>query len=162
MGLLAFPVLLAGIIFLGSPQPYQYWADIAKVPTAPVEEVLILKECPDFPKRSCVYYDSPYTIWLLPKAGRGELYHEMGHVYDFTVLTDKQRHKFGELLGDFRSWRDSPNALNEEFAEAYRLCALGPGQFTFNGHMLGGYGYNPTALIHRRICNLIREGIYKG
>jgi hypothetical protein len=88
----------------------------------------------------CFSNADPAEIWLSPRdGGRYGLFHEMGHMFDYEVLTDVERTEFmriwrvpaetGVALDD-QWWQGEQQAdpmshgpLGEWFAEGYRLCA---------------------------------------
>ena len=138
------------------PQPYQRWADNAKIPTVNETVTLSLTDCPGIEESACAM---PGRIWLVPglKIGAGwrleraSLWHELGHQFDYRVMHDAQRDVFRALVGDPRPWVTSPNSPHEKFAEAYRWCALK----TRPRRVPGDYEYRPTVRRHQRICTLI-------
>jgi hypothetical protein len=102
------------------------------------------------------------AIYLDPREGgvRATFFHELGHRFDYTQLSDRNRVRFRELAGirPTRPWRGVPNAPAERFAEAYGLCSLGVEPrlpltpTTLSNEINGAYGYSPTVRQHRRIC----------
>ena len=126
------------------------------MPTVPQAVTLSLDGCPFEQTRSCTQEGVP-AIWLAPsRTTRHDLYHEMGHLYDYFVLTEATRQRFLSLRQDRRPWRSAPNSPHEQFAEAYAFCATGRAPL-FAGRVLGGYGYTPSLRAHKRICALIRS-----
>jgi hypothetical protein len=107
------------------------------------------------------------SIYLDPRYGsvRATFFHELGHRFDYTRLTDANRARFRELahIRPKRPWRGVPNAPAERFAEAYGLCSLGreprlPLTPTrVSNRINGAYGYSPTVRQHRRICHWLRR-----
>jgi hypothetical protein len=96
---------------------------------------------------------------------RATFFHELGHRFDYTRLTDTRRLRFRSLAGirATRPWRGVANAPAEQFAEAYGMCGLDreprspltPTQLS--NWINGAYGYSPTVRQHRRICRWLRN-----
>ena len=107
------------------------------------------------------------AIYLDTRDGdvRATFFHEFGHRFDYTRLTDGNRVRFRELAGirPTRPWRGVANAPAERFAEAYGMCALGAEPrfpltpTTLSNQINGAYGYSPTVRQHRRICRWLRS-----
>lgn len=160
------------------PQPWQSWVDASQVPTPPVRVQLVLESCPySSPPGSpaCAMPGDGYycreaaCIWLNPVevapggAIRPALLHELGHVFDYTVMSDAHRAGFLKIMRDRRPWRSDSKSPHEQFAVAYDLCARGGNRtwrrwrsMTANGAQFG-YGYRATPPQHRRVCALIRR-----
>lgn len=96
-------------------------------------------------------------IWLMPDASRFDLRHELGHVFDFRVLTDPDRAYFTHLLGlDGDSWRATVAAVwtlprapvDEIFADAYAACSqrLMPPRWLHRWHRVMGSNHGYTLL----------------
>lgn len=153
---MTFAVAACAVVLCAPPQPYQRWADEARVPSVQRAVTLRLAGCPDDPGRSCTQEGLP-EIWLArtPRA-RHDLYHEMGHLFDYFGMTGAARAQFRSLRHDTRPWRSPPNSPNEQFAEAYAFCASGQ-EPLFAGRVMGGYDYTPSLRVHERICALIRS-----
>jgi hypothetical protein len=133
----------------------QGWIDASYVPVAPVLVIVHLGACYDG-GRTCTYPGSPW-IWLNepPNEMRVAFAHELGHVFDYFVLTDANRLTFRRLVGDTRPWRSTGgNSPHEKFAEAYGLCFR---HLTIGARHYEDYDYNPTPDLHRRVCSLIRR-----
>lgn len=133
----------------GDGQPvgghWQKWIDNSRAPTPPGQVTIWFRACPveGWIAGACVI--APRTIYLPPEvfAGRTRpiLFHELGHVFDFTVLTDHDRNVFRGLFGIRRQW-STPATLaggrvagdltaRERFAEAYYACATGDRDLAF-------------------------------
>src|SRR5689334_5665446 len=113
----------------GKPLPgsWQQWARGALVPTVTGRVVVRIARCPARPAAAgCVYSRRPRTIWLEPGTNdpRGVLLHELGHVFDLTVMNNRDRGHFRRIMrrGRARWWRGRL-PLAEQFAEAYSWCA---------------------------------------
>jgi hypothetical protein len=146
----------------GQPaQPFQRWADRAKVPTAPAAAVIRVGLCPGLESvGGCYRYDAEGdSVYLrdptVPLAGRFEFFHELGHMYDDRVLTDQDRATFLRTMGYGSQWWTKTDPPAERFADAYALCAMWRRPTSF---IIGGdYGYRPTPRQYRRVCALIRS-----
>jgi hypothetical protein len=128
--------------------------------TTHVPVTLHQASCPGVEDALGCYFEDPVGTYNVYWADGDvlTLYHELGHVYDATSLTDRYRLEFmdimhvGHSLSDWRTWliNDSGATPNEWFAEAYGRCAI---------HMGTGlptaYWYDPTRAQHRAICALI-------
>lgn len=146
------------------PQPWQTWADRARVPTPPLRVLLRFDPCPAAGV-SCAYQDPP-TIHLSAHGRRARrvLLHELGHVFDYTRLTDSDRGTFLAIMRDERPWRAPPNSPHEQFAVAYSACAMWPWferrkwrrRWYLVRYRIEGYAYEPTFFQHRKVCALIR------
>jgi hypothetical protein len=141
-----------------APQPYQSWIDGALVPTPPGEITLSLDGCPgDPPMPSC----SPVNqgaIQLSPEwANRQVFLHEVGHVFD-DLMPDWARGRFRAIVSARRGlvWASTRSRTppNEQFAEAYSLCAR---RLSIRRRAFMGYGYDPTPAEHRRACAVINS-----
>jgi hypothetical protein len=114
--------------------------------------------CPDY-DGSCAWPETG-EIWLPPGAGRFARWHELGHIFDYQVLTDADRAWFTPQLGfpSNRPWEaanyddESPGFTEpaERFADAYAHCALR----TVPSSIVS-YGYLPGPRTHRRVCTAI-------
>lgn len=147
--------------------PFQEWIDGALVPTPP-NPVSVLEE-PCDPEPACTSLGGPIRFgtsvifstaehpWAL---ARGMFLHEVGHHFDYQVMTDGDRDYFRGLIGDSRPWRaDGGNSPHEVFAEAWRACA----QYrTRPPAQIGGwgYGFNPPPERFRTICRFIRNAYW--
>jgi hypothetical protein len=90
-------------------------------------------------------------------------WHELGHAFDHQILDDRDRVRLSRLLGTGRvPWLTGPNEL---FADAYATCAIRGDDIRIkrakNGRVVGtvesgSYGFQPTPIQHRRICQAIR------
>jgi hypothetical protein len=147
-------------------QPYQAWANRAKVPTVSGAIQFYLRSDPSCPGRfdSCTGV-SPLHIFL-GDHDRWTLYHELGHVFDQVVMgadgdpsaITGWRQRFLAIRGDSRPWREGVNPPHEQFAQAYMFCAMCRYKLP-RGPRTGyvwQYGYaKTTKRQHRRSCRLI-------
>lgn len=125
----------------------------ARIAAPPMVPAIFRDGCPPpTPAVACTWPHGP--IYVTPGSGRRVLLHELGHQFDFQVLTDYQRDKFRWLVGSDNAWAEDPDSPAEQFAEAYSICAM-----PFRGSLLwsSSYGYDPKPRRHQRICLLIRR-----
>ena len=139
---------------------WQAWANAALVPTVRGRVTLRLTGCPSLPRAAgCVYASAPRVIHLRRDARdpHAVLLHELGHVYDLTVLSDRDRDAVRSILGlpAGRRWWAGATAPAEWFAEGYSWCARLARISSIGKSAL--YGYDPTPAQHRRLCALIRR-----
>jgi hypothetical protein len=140
----------------GTSYPYQRWVDEASVPTADVTVRVVDRGCPWSASSSCTYSDEDGSVIYLPPDGirhRQTLYHELGHLFDYSAMTDTAHAQFLAIRHDPREWRSPPNSPHEQFAEEYSFCA-----FQARPHRPEAYGYDFWRGIgkHRAACSLIR------
>jgi hypothetical protein len=141
------------------PGNWQTWADSALVPTVKGRVTIRRAGCPGLPRvAGCVYTKRPRVIDL--KRGlrhpRGVLLHELGHVYDLTVLSNKDRSRFRKLMRQPKAqWWKGKRPLAEWFAEGYSWCARYARIVSIRKYAL--YRYRPTAKQHRQVCALIKR-----
>lgn len=134
-------------------QPYQAWADAAKVPM-PDRVVNVepsLSRC-GVGHRACTWADQLRIACVSGRDCRFVLLHEIGHQYDFAMPVWK-RQVFARIVGHWDA---------ERFAVGYSLCALGVREYRSrqaDGSVRTdyGYGYHPTRSQQRRVCRLIRQ-----
>jgi hypothetical protein len=154
---LVLPASAAAQTTVSTPGPWQEWVATARVPTPPVTlEVVVGENC--LGGLGCTEGD---LIELSPLAAdnRGVFLHELGHVFDLTVLTPGERERFAAILGPQRRsmpwWSGEDGwSMGEWFAEAYRQCARLP---KVDPHW--GYTVDSGLLVGwrlRRECGLIR------
>lgn len=107
-------------------RPYARWVERSKVPTPDVELTVLREDCPGIPNKACAGWDYIYLA-AAPGFTKQHFFHEMGHEFDYHLLTDDGR---ATVLGLMRSegpWRTADGSFSphELFAEAYSQCALG-------------------------------------
>ena len=139
--------------------PWQRYADRALVPTVHGRVRVRVQRCPARPASAgCVYTKRPRTIFVRPglRDPRGVLLHELGHVYDLTVMNNRDRGAFRRIMRRSKAkwWRGS-EPLAEQFAEAYSWCARYARIVSIARY--SSYDYRPTARQHKRICKLVRS-----
>ena len=138
---------------------WQAWANASLVPTVAGQVTIKLTGCPGLPKAAgCVYTAQPRVIYI--KRGlshpRGVMLHELGHVYDLTVLSDRDRGEFRSIMRKPHSqWWKGKVPLAEWFAEAYAWCARYSKIESVASYAI--YDYDPTPTQHRSTCSLIKR-----
>lgn len=143
-------------------QPFQSWAERVErkgLPTASVMSVDV-NGCTWAPKaRGCAVLDTT-RIYLCPwscetgSLKRQTFWHEMGHVF-VRIASRNVAGAFSKIMKDRREWFAEPNALSEQFAEAYMLCATNPNRLP--EYVSYGYGYNPSEKTHRKVCRMLQR-----
>jgi hypothetical protein len=138
---------------------WQAWANASLVPTARGRVTLRLSGCPGWPRAAgCVYTRQPRVVYLREglRNPRGVMLHELGHVFDLTVLSNRDRGQFRRIMGRPASrWWIGEHRLSEWFAEAYSWCARYTRIVSLERYAL--YRYRPSAFQHRRVCALIKR-----
>jgi hypothetical protein len=139
---------------------WQAWANASLVPTVRGRVTLRLSGCPSRPKAfGCVYASRPLAIYMRRDAPdpHAVLLHELGHVYDLTVLSDPDRAAVREIFGmpAGRKWWSGSTPPAEWFAEGYSWCARRSRITSLSSAAL--YRYDPAPDQHRRLCALIRR-----
>jgi hypothetical protein len=143
---------------------WQSWADSALVPTVVGRVTLRRNGCPGMPRAAgCVYTQRPRVIYL--KRGlthpRSVLLHELGHVYDLTVLSNSDRGRFRKIMRQPRAkWWKGKRPLAEWFAEGYSWCARYQRIASISKYAI--YRYRPSAAQHRSVCALIKRAARDG
>ena len=142
----------------GSPAPAQYraWLASAQVPTPRGTVTLSLAPCPGGPEWAGGCADmATRTIYVGPSARtKARFFHELGHVFDATAMTDPLRARFEALVARPGVWAGaaSSDPAMEKFAEAYSMCAR---HRVAHAMQFGMYGWSPSARMHRRACSII-------
>src|SRR3954469_15533821 len=141
------------------PQPYQSWVDHAQVPTPPGTITLHLAPCPGRGDWAAGCADGAGRAIYLDAGGRERrtFLHELGHIFDATVMTDPARQLFQSIMRRPGPWVADPTLLpaNEWFAEGYSLCAR---HLTIQRrYFAGNYDYTPTVAQHAAVCEDIRR-----
>lgn len=161
-------------------QPYQRWADEAKVPTLAITVRVVTGSEAD---RVCTGGDPTNTStlgcggllgWTLlrtklswsdrkPWTLRDVFLHELGHQFYMSKVSKPNAQRFIEAAGYRRFVRehltDKPEVLehytSEWFAEGYRVCAKYGERIPKRGVPYTAYGYSVTKTEHVRVCRLI-------
>lgn len=140
----------------GQPAPaLQAWLTASYAPADAGRVTVHRAPCFDGQDRACTTTPGD-DVWLAttaPQVLRMTLFHELGHRFDYRVMTDAARDAFRRLVHDPRPWHTAPNSPHEVFAAAYSACAR---HRTLHGELLNReYDYNPSPRTHRRVCRLI-------
>jgi hypothetical protein len=140
--------------------PYGSWVRAAHVPLPPGRVRVSLGGCP---RRAdlvgCVVTRRPRTIHLRRDARRPRwvFLHELGHVFDLTVMDRADRRAFKRVHARRGSgWWRGESPPGEWFAEAYSLCARF-GSKAAAARASTTYEYRPSARRHRASCRVIRR-----
>ena len=151
---------LTAVSVSGQPMggSYQRWIDQSRAPTVRGKVRLVLTGCPARPRFvGCVYSRRLHTIYLTrgaPKL-RLVLYHELGHLFDFRLMSGRERQAYKRLIGQSgRAWFGGLNPPAEQFAEAYALCAR---KRRITRAMPGHYGFRTSPRRHASACALRRR-----
>lgn len=139
-------------------EPFQTWADSAKVPTTN-ETVVVHRNadgCPK-PKQLCTTSAAPEIWFAQPKgfAQRDSFLTLLGIRFDY-AMPEWKRLTFKRIVRDSREWSVPPNSPRLAFAMAYADCARG--RKWHEEMYFGPDKYKPsTRSQYRRICRLIRQ-----
>lgn len=108
--------------------PWQRWITRSKVPTPDIEITIVGQPCPDGESAACTFPGSTvaYIAEPSPSLAKDALFHELGHQFDYWVLTEAQRERFMQIAEVGGEWRQpGTRSPHELFAEAFRQCATG-------------------------------------
>jgi hypothetical protein len=170
--LLAAPTANAGVFLhdtAGAPLgKYNRWARLARV-EMPNASVTVLERSDDAPcsdptAQACERTDDlglPVIEIALrePQATRLAFWHELGHVFDRTMLNDAQRQRFQRILGpQLGAWHTDSYATSpdEQFARSYALCArVGPTVGGWYIYADAELQITTTGRRHRQACRFI-------
>jgi hypothetical protein len=96
-----------------------------------------------------------YVRPLEPWSDRRILYHELGHAFDFLLLNNRERAKFMHLAALEPPWWRRPyeDQPGEDFAEAYRLCALGKSRRAYYREIEYGINGQYVLAVQRYGCD---------
>ena len=135
------------------------WLHQARAPLVRGRVQILVIGCPARPRFvACVYSRRPSRIYIRPglRNMRWALYHELGHVFDFQVLNNRERRRFRQIMGIRENrWFGGRRRAAELFSEGYASCArFGPKRAPRRRSV---YGYAPTARQHRATCRLLRR-----
>jgi hypothetical protein len=135
------------------------WIHRAKVPLPSGRIQIRRMPCPLNPLLGgCVYTKRPRVVYMRPGLNepRRILYHELGHVFDLTVLNMRERARFKRIVGIRRpGWFEGALPPAEWFGDGYALCAA---HARLRGRARPSpYGYAPSPRAHARVCRLIRS-----
>jgi hypothetical protein len=135
------------------PEPYQGWVDNARVPTPAGSVTLDLGGCGEL--EACAPEGAQSISLAAEWANPHVLLHELGHVFDDTMPASA-RDRFQAIMRKRGAWASASSRApaNEQFAEAYSLCAR---HVSIKERYAGGYDYSPTPAQHRQVCAVIRQ-----
>jgi len=142
-----------------SPARFQRLIAAAAIPTPHATLVLQRGLCPGAPSwaAGCAL-PLQRQIWLSAEGLQPSIFfHELGHVFDWLVMTDAMRARFAKLIhrpGEWNWTATNRNPPVEQFAEAYSICAR---HRKIRAVTYGNYDYTPTPALHGRACALIRS-----
>ncbi len=132
------------------------WAHGSAVPLPPGKITVRFADCPRYPRfDACVQSWRPRTIWMKPGlyGARAVFLHEVGHVFDMTVLRNGDRASFKRIHGHGSRWWRGAQPPAEWFADAYSLCARR--RSLSKRPAVTNYGYAPTPARHAATCRLL-------
>ena len=137
----------------------QAWVLRSKVPLPSGRIQIRRLSCPfNAALAGCVYTRRPRIVYMRPglHEPRRILSHELGHVFDLTVLNRRERVGFKRIVGIRRAgWFAGAVPPAEWFGDGYALCAT---RLRLHGRPRPTpYGYAPSLLAHARVCRLIRS-----
>jgi hypothetical protein len=141
-------------------QPYQTWANQSAVPTPPGTVTVDLAPCPGGSAEvaGCAYAAQREIYLGAEGRFKDRFLHELGHIYDATVMNNPLRTQFETMTRRPRTlaWATtaSANPPSEQFAEAYSMCAR---HRALREMAYGMYAYSPTPALHKRVCSIIRQ-----
>ena len=143
----------------GRPLParWQRWVKRSLVPVVNGRVRVGLRGCPDHPRAvGCVYSDRLSRVYIDSRRAAlpSTLYHELGHLFDWRVLNNRDRRRFKRIVGRSRQgWFSGRSKPSELFAEAYSFCARYRRIKSIRAYTT--YGYDPSPAQHRAACRLI-------
>lgn len=114
--------------------------------------------------------DTAGCVWLSPGPDRYTRMHELGHIFDFQVLTDRDRERLTQIMGlragpwlrtsidkSDGSLTVSDRSPNEWFADAYAHCAMKLDGRVHHGVLVGVSSYySPSPHEYDVLCAAIR------
>jgi hypothetical protein len=143
----------------GKPLParWQGWVKRSLVPVVDGRVKVVLTGCPAHRGAvGCVYSNRLSTVYIDQRRAvlPATLYHELGHLFDWRVLNNRDRRRFKRLIGQSRrGWFEGKRQPAEQFAEAYSFCARYRRIKSIRAYAT--YGYDPSPSDHRAACRLI-------
>lgn len=112
----------ASALTVADPQ-LQAWAERSHVPTVAGEVQVLPAPCPTAQASACTWLGGPIYLAAGPER-RARWLHELGHRFDYALLSDGERARFMAIYGETRAWRcDCGNSPHELFATAYSQLA---------------------------------------
>lgn len=156
-------------------QPFAGWAASSYAP-APNADVLVTVDAGGcrVGVLSCAHTNDRQTLTgsvldtidmqlaLVPvKQQRGVFLHELGHVFDWSMMNDESRVSFQRLSGNWKPWFGGEGVVRppyEQFAEAYKTCAFYGAAYDPNRLLiLQTYHWIPSKRTNARVCRLIER-----
>lgn len=133
----------------------------SRIPRPPASVKVIRGYCPSNVGMACTL-PGGRVIYLARYLGVSDLDHELGHAFDYQVLTDAERAQFARIFGrsydpaTYWAAAGADDSLAEWFAEGYRICTLFPRYRGIASVDRLDYDYWPTRTQQRHVCALIR------
>ena len=141
------------------PARWQRWVRRSLMPVVNGRVKVGMSGCPAHPRAiGCVYSTRLTTIYLDVRRASlpATLYHELGHLFDWRVLNNRERRRFRRLVGmSGRGWFGGKTPPAERFAEAYSFCARYRRIRSIRAYTT--YDYDPSPSEHRAACALIKR-----
>lgn len=145
---------------VGAPPVFQGYVNNSLAPTPNVSVDFFLALCPGSDSSACAYNainnNGKYAIYLNPQLTADKMWttlHEVGHIFDYVVMTETSRNLFIKILHETHPWRSGANSPNEKFAEAYALCSL---KKKIKKPVIEGYDLHLTPKQFTQTCKMIR------
>jgi hypothetical protein len=88
---------------------------------------------------------------------RDRFFHELGHLFDASAMSDRLRARFAALVRRPGEWGWTATGRNppiEQFAEAYSMCAR---YAAIREVAYGMYDYAPSPASLQQACAIIRQ-----
>lgn len=111
------------------------WLAHSHLPTPDITIRVEDRDCYEYGGSSCAWRETS-TMYLSPEDNRKAFFHELGHFFDYSVMTDAARQRFLRLRGDEREWVSPPNSPHEQFASVYRYLSVKGKRHTHRGKRL--------------------------
>lgn len=127
----------------------------AQMPSPPITVIVVDEQVQAYCGALACTEPTDSFVWISNQATRRDVLHEIGHRFDY-LQSLHARHRFRALTDQLdRLWRtEDPDPPYEQFAEAWRMCAMNP---RWPDRSEAGYGYWPTVQIHRKVCRTIKR-----
>lgn len=143
---------------------YNHWARLARTSEPDAAIVIVERDPCEMPAASgCTYRldDGRIVMELHPyddkRRMRLAFWHELGHAFDYAMLTDHDRGAFQRIVGQRGPWRtdDYATSPSEVFARTYAACASTGPTLPFDVWSSGELLYSATRRQHAAACALI-------
>lgn len=145
-------------------QPFASWAESSAMPLPPGDITVVVSPCPletDVVASGCTAREWPIFLdaALLADQMREVFLHEIGHQFDWRVLTNADRVRLAAVMHAPWPWSQGSRPSGSEwFAEAYSTCAR-PGLMRTlsrrKGRVWMRYDWQPSVRRVRQVCSLI-------